>query len=787
MIARDLHVLAASSRITELSYSMSDIQTRMFEIQELRHKSQDPDDSSSATKLIDQSLGVLDERVRAASASIRSVNETLTPLLESSQNGRQSTENAMILHKHADMMAEWEALQQDIQVLRDELKEDKWLTVFRTVTDQANGMMSSLEKAVNNCQELVWRVQRHGIEEPISPSASTSSLSSEKPLTYETFNAAVESYEARKKHYMSSTTKVLSILDKGVQDRVTKNGECLRRHAESTQRWKNLRERITRIDKELDAVRRMLTNDGTLSGSSSDAGSHTSAAPSAFRTSNGLLATPSMNGSWASLERSLSSDALSRSLSPFRKLAHKLKSHGPSQSPESELSPLRISKRVLSEGEGMHTLKHRASVMNFTGSQPPIPSTPSHKHTQSLTPDTSPSNRKLERLDTGSTLKFRPAWNNSTKVESDERSATVKQSPARPSLSILYRYSEDVLPNHTQYPNSNRSASRSSMASSRPWSPVTSSASTAPSNPPVSMPRPPSRARSQISGQPLSVRPPSRSQVSMPSEPLSPRTRPKTPSHIPTPMRSHIHSISTSPSDPICGLDDLASSLHKATSSSMARPQTPGGSTIPARPPSRSMIPVPSVHVSSASRPSSAMSHYRPDSSMSFSSPALRSRRSEGLPTTMRTPRASLISNRLPPSSFRESMHPRTPSGVSRPPSRAGAATPSLDRSGEGNPVHEYIPVSLKDPLDAEIAAVANSLAHNLVIERLDPPLKGTPKENEEIRAQYAFTGPLVRKVVACKLTTLARPGAKGPTKKVMCRVGGGWQDLRQYVLSRQT
>lgn len=53
------------------------------------------------------------------------------------------------------MLSEWEALQKEIQVLREELKEDKWLTVFRTVTDQADGMMSSLEKAVNRCQVRV--------------------------------------------------------------------------------------------------------------------------------------------------------------------------------------------------------------------------------------------------------------------------------------------------------------------------------------------------------------------------------------------------------------------------------------------------------------------------------------------------------------------------------------------------------------------------------------------------------------------------------------------------------
>jgi hypothetical protein len=59
---------------------------------------------------------------------------------------------------------------------------------------------------------------------------------------------------------MPATSKVLSIIDKGVRDRVTKNGETLRRHAESAQRWKNLRDRIARTDKDMENIRKVLLN-----------------------------------------------------------------------------------------------------------------------------------------------------------------------------------------------------------------------------------------------------------------------------------------------------------------------------------------------------------------------------------------------------------------------------------------------------------------------------------------------------------------------------------------------
>jgi hypothetical protein len=128
------------------------------EIQELRHKSQSSGDTAGTTNVIDQSLMNLDERLEAVGKGMKTIGDSLdhlspctpTPMVVSG-NGA-ANENAQILRKHANLVSEWDAVQDESDVLREELKEDKWLTVFRTVTDQADGMMSSLEKAVNRCQ-----------------------------------------------------------------------------------------------------------------------------------------------------------------------------------------------------------------------------------------------------------------------------------------------------------------------------------------------------------------------------------------------------------------------------------------------------------------------------------------------------------------------------------------------------------------------------------------------------------------------------------------------------------
>jgi len=125
------------------------------EIQELRHKSQGSSDTSGANNEIDQLLINLDERLDTVSKGIKAVTDALEPLLSKTpvpSGFGVDGEVAAMIRKHAALMAEWEAAKSESETLRDELKEDKWLIVFRTVTEQAGGLMSSLEKGVNRCQ-----------------------------------------------------------------------------------------------------------------------------------------------------------------------------------------------------------------------------------------------------------------------------------------------------------------------------------------------------------------------------------------------------------------------------------------------------------------------------------------------------------------------------------------------------------------------------------------------------------------------------------------------------------
>ncbi|PPQ64216.1 hypothetical protein CVT24_008592 [Panaeolus cyanescens] len=853
----DIRLLAISTHMTELSYAVSDIHTRIFvltEIQELRHKSQSSGDNGDAktSSVIDQSLVSLTEKLEAVDKGLKNINQSMEPLLQAkaarekesgSGDITEHSEHAALLRKHAALLSDWEAVQDESEVLREELKEDKWLTVFRTVTDQADGMMSSLEKAVNRCQEFIWQVHRKGANDDFQSNAALPSGRSDKtPVTYEVFMSLLESYEAKKKHYMPATSKVLAIIDKGVRDRVTKNGETLRRHAESAQRWKNLRDRITRTDAEMENTRKHLLAVDTAS----EAESSTSGHVTTSRGPSGYLATPPSASKMSRVSSNASSSiSLSRSISPFRKFARKLTgstSRSSATSSSGAVSPLAITKKSAlpptpgTENPPSATMrKQRSSVFGalsrMASEAPTTPDRPSHKYSQSYTPDSSPKVSKVDNASTtgsvsgttisrttsSSNIPGRQPWNSSTKVEKDERGGTVRATlPRRPPSSSGYysQYDSNIPPVPPLGTPYKRSLSRTSMASSRPWSPVDSTTNLSTARLPTGVPtlRTPSRAALSRSVTP------GPNTASTLSTATTPRSRPKTPSHIPAPKGRSVSARGPDDENPFARSYSPAFSTSAHSSASPTRH--------PPRPPSRSMIPVPTLQLYTPSRPGSAMSQFgragaeSPSGGPTFRNLAMRAQTPEhalraraSLATSASLagispgrPRTSTITKATapaPPSSFRDGSSSRAPS---RPGSRAGAYTPTFEKdfanltfNGPG-PVHEYTPATPWDPLDAEVAAIVNSLTHGLLVERVDPPMRKNqvPKEGEEIKAQYAFSNALSRKVVTCRLTTLMRAGklnadkeggaSNGPTtvKKVMCRVGGGWQDLSQYIANRQ-
>lgn len=122
----------------------------------------------------------------------------------------------------------WKTLESDADGLRKELGEDRWVLVFRNAGRQAQKMCESVERAITKLQESVDVGTQH----------------SNPPLLAK----KMEAYEAKKDHYGPAIEKVLAIIEKGVSDRLTVNGEILRLRTDSKARWQSIKADIKDMD-----------------------------------------------------------------------------------------------------------------------------------------------------------------------------------------------------------------------------------------------------------------------------------------------------------------------------------------------------------------------------------------------------------------------------------------------------------------------------------------------------------------------------------------------------------
>ncbi|KAM3529694.1 hypothetical protein MY4038_005282 [Beauveria bassiana] len=125
-------------------------------------------------------------------------------------------------------------LEKDAESLRKELGEDRWVIVFRGAGRQAQKMHQSVERSLIKLREGV-DARLHLVNPPV-------------------MTKKIESYEAKKVHYGPAIERVLSIIDRGVKDRLTVNGEILRLHHDLQTRWSRLKRNMTETDGVVEAI-----------------------------------------------------------------------------------------------------------------------------------------------------------------------------------------------------------------------------------------------------------------------------------------------------------------------------------------------------------------------------------------------------------------------------------------------------------------------------------------------------------------------------------------------------
>jgi Yeast cortical protein KAR9 len=165
--------------------------------------------------------------------------------------------------RRAGLEGSWKNLEKDAESLRRELGEDRWVLVFRGAGRQAQKMYDSVERSLSKLKEAV-----------------DGGVHLNNPAT---IGKKIESYEAKKMHYGPAMEKILSLIEKGVKDRLTVNGEILRLHSEMQRKWDTLKEQMSELDLTLeelqadkrnqqlrDSISSMVSNDRSTVGSMND-------------------------------------------------------------------------------------------------------------------------------------------------------------------------------------------------------------------------------------------------------------------------------------------------------------------------------------------------------------------------------------------------------------------------------------------------------------------------------------------------------------------------------------
>ncbi|KAK6503274.1 hypothetical protein TWF481_008303 [Arthrobotrys musiformis] len=128
----------------------------------------------------------------------------------------------------------WKNLEKDADVLKKELGEDKWVAIFRNAGKQASNMMESVERSISKVKA---RTQ------------DASNITADGTLL-----KLVENYETKRTHYGSAIERVLGIVNKGMQDRLTVNGEIIRLHTDLQAHWKNIEQDMQDLDTRLASI-----------------------------------------------------------------------------------------------------------------------------------------------------------------------------------------------------------------------------------------------------------------------------------------------------------------------------------------------------------------------------------------------------------------------------------------------------------------------------------------------------------------------------------------------------
>ncbi len=238
----------------EIEKELQCCQNMIFEMEERRHQAlaTDVDIEALATIIDDnQPLSKLSEdgstTLVKLSARMQPLKASLNflPMRIASFGSRAETifptSVLDINYRHEKLSGLWKSINADATNLEREIGEDKWIAIFRNAGKQATDMMDSIKRSLR-------KLQANLVDSP-APNM---------PPEFEP--QKIENYEAKRVHYTPAVIRVLDLIAKGTQERLTVNGEILRLLSAMQHRWSRMEDEMVIMDARISASPKLHTN-----------------------------------------------------------------------------------------------------------------------------------------------------------------------------------------------------------------------------------------------------------------------------------------------------------------------------------------------------------------------------------------------------------------------------------------------------------------------------------------------------------------------------------------------
>ncbi|KAI1316733.1 hypothetical protein EDD11_009549 [Mortierella claussenii] len=150
--------------------------------------------------------------------------------------------------QYRELLGFWDETKTRRERLGEELKEERWLTVFEQVAGQVESMMESMERAIVHCKGLVDQIKGM-VKEKVVPTA---------PIDRDHLYTIFKSFESKHKYYAPAVNKMLNMLENGIESRATKNTEVMMKQQIMKTKWDHLQASLDGVELDLDSIKEML-------------------------------------------------------------------------------------------------------------------------------------------------------------------------------------------------------------------------------------------------------------------------------------------------------------------------------------------------------------------------------------------------------------------------------------------------------------------------------------------------------------------------------------------------